>query len=64
MTDPSPKINGKYLRFERCETGAEFSHGDALIMRKACEAWLKKNDPTYLDRTFSFGSVRQKRRGA
>jgi len=64
MTDPSPKLNGKYLRFDVCETGAEFSHGDALIMRRACDAWLKKNDPTYFERPLSFGSVRRKRRAA
>jgi hypothetical protein len=65
MTDANPRQNGKYLRFERAEDGSDLSHGDALLIRRACEKWLEKNDPRWISaQNFDFGSLTRKRRAA
>ena len=65
MKETSPKMNNKYIRFEISESGGEISHGDAAIMRKKCDAWLRKRDPFYIEsHGFSFGSIKPKRKAA
>ena len=63
MKETSPKMNNKYLRFESSESGGEISHGDAAIMRKRCDAFLRARDPFYIEPTgFSFGSIKPRRK--
>jgi hypothetical protein len=63
MKETSPKMNNKYLRFEISESGGEISHGDAAIMRKRCDAFLRKRDPFYIEHTgFSFGSIKPRKK--
>jgi hypothetical protein len=62
MTSTNPKMNGKALRMNLAEGPAEISHGDARLMRLACDKWLRARDPQWrAPASFCFGSIRQKK---
>jgi hypothetical protein len=65
MTSTNPRMNGKTLRMLQADGPAEISHGDARLMRLACDKWLRERDPQYREpNSFYFGSIRQKKQAA
>jgi hypothetical protein len=63
MKDGSRRKNGHLLTLETSEHGGSLGVIDAASIRRACDAWLRKNDPNWVEHSsFNFGSLKQGRR--
>jgi hypothetical protein len=65
MKDGTRKRNGQILTLETAECGGSLGVLDAASIRRACDNWLRKNDPQWMESSsFDFGSLKHRKRRA